>query len=195
MNVDNTIAGGGQIGEGTSMFLVNQAKGVINANQAAALIVNTGGNVIANTGLMESTGTVALNGGLVLDNAVNNQGGTILAAGPLAHVDLTGGYIEGGLLNSTGGGAIQTISGNSGSLDGITSGVLTNNGTVLVNDDSTLTLVGSIVNNGTILQDAVSQSNNTDVRIGTAVTLSGTGKWICRTTRTTEFTATVPATH
>ncbi len=39
VNVDNTISGAGEIGAAASMFLVNQTKGVINANQTTALIV------------------------------------------------------------------------------------------------------------------------------------------------------------
>ena len=178
VNVDNAIAGGGQFGAGNAVFLVNQSKGVINANQKAALIVNTGGELVTNQGLMESTGTASLNGGLVIQNtAINNTGGTVLAAGPLAHVDLTGGSIQGGTLNSSGGGLVQTVSGN-GNLDGITNGVLTNKGTVLVNDNTTLSLEGSIADNGLIFQDAISSSGNTDIRIANqVVTVGGSGLW------------------
>jgi hypothetical protein len=65
-NQDNTISGGGNIGNG-SMVLSNE--GIINANQStAALTINTGTNVITNSGTMEAT-----NGGdLNIVSAVNN---------------------------------------------------------------------------------------------------------------------------
>ena len=171
-NLNNTISGAGQIGTGQSMFLVN--KSVINADQAPTavmsgqLVLNTGGNIITNTGTLEDTGT----GGLVIQStAVNNAGGTILATGAGTHVDLAGGGIQGGTLTTAGGGVIQTVGGN-GSLDGITNGVINNKGTVQVNDATTLTLVGAINNTGTISQ--ASLGSNTDVRIGNqTVALTG----------------------
>ncbi len=42
INVNNTISGGGQIGTGTTMFLVNQS--TINANTPVGLTLNTGSN-------------------------------------------------------------------------------------------------------------------------------------------------------
>jgi hypothetical protein len=63
-NVDNTISGGGQLGNG-QLTLVNEASGVIEGN-GGALIINTGGNTISNAGLME--------GSLVIDSAINNIG-------------------------------------------------------------------------------------------------------------------------
>src|ERR1700727_3398116 len=97
VNVDNTVSGAGTIGGGANMFLVNQTKGIINANQSTALTVRTDANIITNAGTMEGTST----GGLVLWNtAVNNAGGTIEALGASAHVDLLSAYIEGGILTT-----------------------------------------------------------------------------------------------
>ena len=179
VNVDNTISGSGQIGTGTTMLLVNQATGIINANQKAALVINTGSDIVRNGGTMEATGTVVLNGGLTIQNTtVNNTGGTIQAVGPLAHVDLDGGYIEGGLLTTSGGALIEMVGGG-GSLDGITSGVLTNKGTALVTDHSTLTLFGTINNTGVIKENATSGTGNTNIRIGgQTVALTGTGQFL-----------------
>ncbi len=88
------------------MILVNQTKGIINANQSVSLTVRTDGNIITNAGTMEGTST----GGLVLWNtAFNNAGGTIMALGAGAHVDLQSAYIEGGLLTTATGGVIKTI--------------------------------------------------------------------------------------
>jgi hypothetical protein len=50
------------------MSLDNQ--GVINANGTHALIIDTGGNIIANSGTLESTDI----GGLVINSAVTNSG-------------------------------------------------------------------------------------------------------------------------
>jgi hypothetical protein len=66
-NVDNTISGAGQLGNG-QMTLVNE--GVINASGSHALVVDTGDNVIVNTGTLEATGS----GGLVVQSGVDNSG-------------------------------------------------------------------------------------------------------------------------
>jgi hypothetical protein len=175
VNVNDVISGAGQIGAGTALSLVNQS--LINAYQSAALIVNTGAALAVNTGTMQATGTVVLNGGLVLQSTVNNAGGTIQALGPLAHVNLDGGYIEGGTLNTTGGALIMTVS--TGSLDGITTGAVTNKGSVLVNDHATLNLYGTINNTGTIKENATSGTGNTDIRVGgQKVILSGAGQFV-----------------
>ncbi len=64
-------------------------------------------------------------------------------------------------------------------LDGITSGVLSNNGTVLVNDHTALSLVGVISNTGTIFEDATSVSGATTVHIsGQTATLTGAGQFV-----------------
>ena len=54
VNVDNTVSGAGTIGGGTNMVLVNQTKGIINANQTTALTVRTDANIITNTGTMRA---------------------------------------------------------------------------------------------------------------------------------------------
>ena len=53
-NVDNTISGAGQIGEG-QMTLVND--GTIDATGTNALVLDTGSNVITNSGTLEATGS------------------------------------------------------------------------------------------------------------------------------------------
>ena len=171
VNVDNTISGAGAIGGGANMFLVNQTKGVINANQSVALTVRTDGNIITNAGTMEGTST----GGLVLWNtAFNNAGGTIEALGAGAHVDLLSAYIEGGILTTATGGVIKTTDNGSSALDGITSGVVSNNGTIQIVDSTRLGLVGVINNTGTI--NAASSGGSTTLRIIGNTTLQGAGK-------------------
>ena len=66
-NVDNTISGAGQLGEG-QMTLVNE--GTIDATGTNALVIDTGSNVITNAGTLEATGA----GGLIVNSAVDNSG-------------------------------------------------------------------------------------------------------------------------
>ena len=171
INVDNTISGAGQLGA-NQLTLTNQVEGLIDANQSTALTVQTGASLTTNLGLMEDTGT----GGLVLTNTVDNATGTIEANGAGAHVDLAGTYVEGGTLLTAGGGKIQTGSGNA-TLDGVTVGGLTIKGTLTVNDETSLTLDGTIYNTGTIAMNAISTSGATDMRLNSqTVTLQGGGR-------------------
>jgi hypothetical protein len=66
-NLDNTISGAGQLGEG-QLSLVNDA--TIDATGTNALVIDTGNNVIANAGTLEATGR----GGLTVNSAVSNSG-------------------------------------------------------------------------------------------------------------------------
>jgi hypothetical protein len=74
VNLNNTISGAGNIGNGGSLTLIND--GTINATGTNALVINTA-SPITNAGLMEATG----GGGLTLQSAVDNAAtGTITAA-------------------------------------------------------------------------------------------------------------------
>ncbi|WP_439366402.1 VCBS domain-containing protein [Bradyrhizobium sp. DASA03005] len=66
-NIDNTISGAGQLGEGT-LRLVNQ--GTINATGTNALEIDTGSNIIVNSGMIAASGS----GGLVVDSNMDNSG-------------------------------------------------------------------------------------------------------------------------
>ncbi|MXN77346.1 Ig-like domain repeat protein [Burkholderia sp. 4701] len=84
VNVDNTIAGAGQIGAG-QLTLVNE--GTIVASGANALVIDTGTHGVVNTGTLEATGS----GGLVIDSAVANTGNLWANNGNLTiHGDVTG---------------------------------------------------------------------------------------------------------
>ena len=158
VNVDNTISGAGQLGTGSSLGLVNQAAGTINANQALALTLNTTGDVI-NAGLMEATDTAVGNGGFVVQStSIDNATGTIQAVGANAHIDLSNGTIVGGTLSTSGGGVIQTTA--ASALDGLDDGVLNNTGTVKVTDSTALQLLGTINNTGTINVNATTAGNH-----------------------------------
>jgi large repetitive protein len=73
-NVDNTISGAGQLGDG-QMTLVNH--GVIDANGSNALVIDTGSNTVVNTGTLEASGS----GGMVVSSAVSG-GGNAVISGP-----------------------------------------------------------------------------------------------------------------
>ena len=112
---------------------------------------------------------------MLWNTAINNAGGTIQAVGAQANVDLQSVSIEGGTLTTSGGGVIQTVDTGS-TLDGITSGVLTNSGTVVVNDSMMLSLMGTIANSGTIMESGFGNTGNTRLRLTGPVTLTGAGQ-------------------
>ena len=167
-NVNNLIQGAGQLGIGQLTF-INGASGTVNADQATTLVLNTGSNVVSNSGLLEST----TGGGLVILNTVVNNGAGGHVSGAGGNVLLQGGTLQGGTLSSSGSGAIIVQGGQTGHLDGTTNTIV-NTGSVDVQNQGTLTAIGTITNNGTI---ALQSSNQpTDFVIGAAgLTLNGTG--------------------
>jgi hypothetical protein len=66
-NIDNTISGAGQIGDGT---LTLDNHGTIIASGTHALTIDTGANISVNSGTLEATGS----GGLTINSAVDNSG-------------------------------------------------------------------------------------------------------------------------
>lgn len=104
-NVDNTISGAGHLGEG-QLTLVNH--GTIIASGANALEIDTGANVVFNSGTLEATGT----GGLAIDGNLWNTGilwannGNITVEGNVsgdgsAHIDGVAAIELGGLFAET----------------------------------------------------------------------------------------------
>lgn len=178
-NVNNIIAGAGQLGDGQLTFVNG---GQVVANQTIALVLDTG-NYVKNTGILKSTNTAANAGGLViLNTSVDNSGkanaGKIEAIGANTHVDLQNSTIIGGTLITSGGGVIQTIANNSATLDGVSAGVaITNKGTVLVKDTSTLTLDG-VINNSGVIRLASTVDQTRIVLNSQTVTLQGGGSLI-----------------
>jgi hypothetical protein len=164
INTNNTIEGAGQLGNG-GLNLTNGTAGVIDASLGTSLVLNTGGNVTSNSGLIEGTGT----GGLVIVSAVNNgAAGKITAA--TGNVYLSGGTLEGGTLATSGGGEIIDSSG--GTLNGVTNAVV-NTGTVFVDNNNGLHVTGTIDNTGTV--ELASVANTTQFLLDAAVTLTGSG--------------------
>ena len=142
-NVNNTIKGAGQLGNG-ALTLINGAAGVVDATGSNALVVNTGTIAVTNNGLLEAT--VAGGGGLVLNGTISNgTAGHITAAG--GNVYLQSVTIKGGLLGSTGTSAV--VENTSATLDG-TATAVTNTGVLDIAENSALSVLGTITNSGTI---------------------------------------------
>ncbi len=172
VNVDNTINGYDQLGNGTSLAIVNDAAGIIDAT--GNMVLNTGSITTVNAGLIEATGTAQNAGQLTISSTINNgAGGQIAAAG--ANVILTGGIaIEGGTLTSTNGGRLIASNYNSSSpvLDG-TVHAITNDAYIEVTDYSGLLIKGTFINNGTLHNDYVHGAGIV-IGSGTVFTNNGT---------------------
>jgi hypothetical protein len=148
VNVDNVIAGSGTIGVGGLAF-DNQAAGIVDADGASLLILNTAGQAVSNEGFIESTG----GGGLqITGNTTVANTGSIVASG--ANVYLDNATIDGGTLGSTTGSFIVD-NGDTATLSGVT---LASGTQITVSNAATLTLLGSVAGSATIV---VSGSNAT----------------------------------
>ena len=169
-NTNNTIQGEGVIGDGT-LILVNEAGGTINANSTLNGLISTltlnGSGGVTNTGLLEATGS----GMLQLETTVNNAGGNITANGGTVQVF---GTIQGGTLNTTAGGTMETIG--TVTLDGSTDGALTlSKGSTYTSPLNSAThVLGSINNNGNIQLNGGS-ATNTYLALNANTTLQGSG--------------------
>jgi hypothetical protein len=165
-NVNNTISGLGNIGDG-QLTLINQKAGVIDANQTGALTLQVNGGV-TNAGLLEATGAGGLN---IYDTGVTNTGGVIEATGAGAHVDLQGSTVAGGSLTSTAGAQIDLTNNQNATLDGSTAAgavTVTKNSNVDVENNSALYLYGVIDNLGAITLSGTATA--TELRIGSTAT-------------------------
>ena len=169
-NTNNTIQGTGIIGNG-SLALINQH--VIDATPeggTSTLTLNGSGGV-TNTATLEATA----GGSLVIYNTVNNTGGNITVSGSTSGAQLNGATVEGGTLNNSTGGSLDTVG--SAILDGSTHGALTisSGSTYTASDNATTYLLGSIVNQGLLLLNGGNAQNGFLVINSSSVTLSGTG--------------------
>ena len=173
-NVDNMISGTGVIGNyagvnGTGTILINEAAGIIDANQSTPLILED--RSFTNAGLMEAT----QNGTLLIDNAVlenflNTTNGTI-DAGKYSTMGLENATITGGFVTTEHGSTIVAEQGSST----IAGASLTNAGTIGA-EGGNLTIIGDVTNTKGIF-DANNAALVIDgaVKGGTA-TLEGTGE-------------------
>jgi YVTN family beta-propeller protein len=167
INVNNTIAGVGQIGNG-SLAVTNEANGKVEATGSALLINAT---QFTNQGLLEA----AANGTLETDTLIVNAGGNLTATGTAAAVDLLNGTrIEGGQLNeSNGAGFFGVISGNTAVLDGSTQGQLINTATFTIQNNADAEVLGTISNTGSF--QVAANGNQTNLSASGPVTLTGGG--------------------
>ena len=207
-NVDNLIAGSGNIGNGDGhLTFINKATvdaTPINAADSGLLVVHTG-NAVTNFGLFEATlrgelliqdqlfnsgkveaigagssvvidnktgvntglieaiggGTVRIKNSTVVNSGTDAGGKTVdglIEAAAGSEILLENGTILQGLFSVDTGGKLETVTGTVNRIDtsngtrNTTTPSLVNNGTVVVNDDSSLTLVSpfDIENTGTI---------------------------------------------
>ena len=187
-NVSNTISGSGAIGNGDSLSLRNGKRGVIDANGAAALTLDTGSNAILNAGVIETTGA----GGLLIESDLQQEGGLIaVGAGALRIEDaaVTGGgaividkgasivldgasVTSGGAITIAAAGVVRTAAGASGELSGAD---IENAGAIRVVANSTLELSGPVygagkitVANGSLLVVADDWRNSGSININGA---------------------------
>jgi hypothetical protein len=171
-NVDNTISGAGNIGKGNLQF-TNAANGVVDAisSQNNSLTINPGTAGAFNSGIFEASS----GGTLVLENSINNTGGTIQAlagAGSNAggYVVINGATITGGTLNTLGAGV--NAGGMTAEGGALLNGV-TNNGTILIPYNNNAQIAGTVTNNGTI--EFACCSSTTYLYINGNTTLNGNG--------------------
>ena len=168
-NTNNTIQGTGIIGNG-NLILINQH--IIDATpEGGSTTLTLNGGNITNTDLLEATAGGVL---VIQGNTVDNAGANITVSGATSTVELSSATVQGGTLNNSGGGTLETV--NSAVLDGSTQGALTlsTGSTYTANDATTTYLLGSIVNDGLIQMNGGNGQNEV-VDIITPVTLSGGG--------------------
>jgi hypothetical protein len=171
-NVDNTITGGGQLGNG-KLTLINQASGVIQAFGGAALVINTGSSVMTNSGLIEAGDASGDAGTLnIVGTTINESTGGVILANDNSTVNLIDATLVGGTLQAPGIGVFQT--GDTLSvLDGLTSAV-NNQGSINILNNTALTIQGTINNTGAIA--ITGGGNDSDLIVDvTGATLTGGG--------------------
>ncbi|MGB7102285.1 MAG: hypothetical protein WBD95_26430, partial [Xanthobacteraceae bacterium] len=165
-----TISGAGNIGGGDPSFvLVNEQSGIINANGRLTLTIDNDSpgsasapprNAVINTGTIEATGS----GGLTIVNttisnasdARHNTG--IVEVAAASQITLDNATVLHGSVTIASGGEMQTASGTANTIDtaegqdNLATPTLINAGTLLINDNSSLTLASpyAIDNSGTI---------------------------------------------
>ena len=165
--IEGNANSGGSLGA-NAIGLINQAAGVINANNSG-LILNVdpdSNDGLVNRGLMEAS-----NGGILL--LTGNGGGTFTNTGGMitamngSEVQLTNNAsITGGTLSTSGSGVIRNL--DSASLNSLTIADI-----FIGNNNSTTTISGTITNTGTISLN--STVNFTDLVLNGDVTLAGGG--------------------
>ncbi len=109
INIDNTIAGAGRIGDGNGTFTFSNG-GIVNANTKSALSISLAAAIGNASGTMEATSTGGLS--VKTNGTLDNSGGKIEALGKSAAVlvDVLSGVLNsGGLILASGAGAIVNL--------------------------------------------------------------------------------------
>ena len=140
-------------------FVYNDS--VLHKNNGLIKAIN-GGVVGLYSGIMDQTG-----GGSFLADG----NGSIVQIGGTNNGGVVGATVIGGTLNTTNGGVIQIVGGNSALLNGST-----NNGAIQIPGGKTLFVSGTgLTNNGTILVDTAADNLTTKIFFNADGTLGGTG--------------------
>jgi hypothetical protein len=169
------IEGTGTIGNGT-LAVINGATIDADSSSGTKTLILNGTGGITNSdggaaGLLEATsgGTLEIDG-ITVDNA----SGAITANG--GTVKVINATIQGGTLNALGGGTMETVAGDTGTLDGKTHGALTISAgsTFTASNNATTDILGTIIDKGTI---QVNAGGGTDgfLKLTGDATLSGGG--------------------
>src|SRR5579863_6566258 len=177
-----TNAGGSIVGSGTigSNGLTNQNlnldnSATINANSSGnTLSIQGNGSSIINSGTFEATGGGILT--LATSSAINNNGGNITSTGAGSTVNVHT-AIQGGTLNTSSGGVLQTAAGGA-TLDGSTAA-----GAITISDGSTytdatsgtITNVAGTLNLGTSTGGTLSLQGGLKLVGDTTINAAGTG--------------------
>jgi len=168
-NAGSVVGAGGVLSDAGT--LTNTASGVIDAGQTGGLTLVVNGRTMANLGILESTGAGLL---VIEGGAVNNIGGTILAVGKrvnLENVDIIGGVLE------TEGAAALAVSDGGIVLDGAGAHPVALAGALVVEDQTSLTIQGTIEDEDVIFVKGA--ADPTDIIVGSGgATLSGGGEVI-----------------
>ncbi|MDB5325353.1 MAG: hypothetical protein JWM57_922 [Phycisphaerales bacterium] len=166
--IQGETSAGGSIGA-NELSVTNSATGLINANVSGLTLVV---DPAAGTSTLINAGTLRASNGGVLQlsgsggGTFANTGGTIQAQNGSSVTLVSGAAVTGGTLTTAGTGTINT---SNATLVG-----LINAGSLVVANNTTLTLSGTITNNGTILANSI--GNLTDITTdGTSATLNGSG--------------------
>ena len=167
-NVDNTIRGYGELGLGKLVFN-NDANGTVNATVATLRLWTVSAS---NSGLLESTG-----GLLLIETALNNGGGTILAPNT-GRIQLGGEgratTITAGTLRTTGTGAINVDS--AGAIFDGSNYAVNQQATLDVNPSATLTIKGTVANTGVIRLNGQAGYSRTLIAVSGSAVLQGGGQ-------------------
>ena len=164
----STIRGAGNLGAG-QIGLANAAAGLVDANvSGATLTLQASGAGAGNAGVFRASDGGTLN---LVNTAVTQNGGTILATGSGSTVLLTSSSVTGGTLATAASGTLALNNGGN-ALSGVT---ISGGSTLMVRDGTGTSLNGAITNSGSIALNGSYYGTTLSVASGNTATLSGGG--------------------